>query len=259
MGKLSTNKQRLIPIGQCVLNKIKYYQNPSELRGLVTRQSQPTELTPASISKEYNAWLKEITSFDEIGVLDNQGIDFSMSNPSPSDGEFEKIADNTIKILDFLENYIDQTTPALSQNKYLKSIYLITPSVALSEVIFLVLDEYFDLPIRFATANKKGDPTSIKKLHDIAYSFYSADSYPPDGLGKKVDYSKRLADNINNGLFKKRAVKAYMETNKLKKPTLVKMSEDKKILVLTNNTPVKTSTIKKVPLQFQSLYMDQTS
>ena len=76
---------------------------------------------------------------------------------------------------------------------------------------------------------------------------------------KKVPYNKKLADNINNGLFKKTRIAKYMNTNKLKKPTLVQKSEKDNLLVLKNDILVKTDLIKNaVPSQYQSLYIDKT-
>jgi hypothetical protein len=142
------------------------------------------------------------------------------------------------------------------RRKTLQSIHLITETIAIERcnTIFLVLDEHFEMPIRCAVWNKRtGELTSVAKLYNIAY-FVNAP-------GKMVKYDKRLADNINNGLFKKRMVAKYMKTNKLEKPTLVQKQKSEKgnILVLKNEIPVKTGLIKHdVPLQYQSLYIDKT-
>jgi len=136
----------------------------------------------------------------------------------------------------------------------LQSIHLITETIATERcrTIFLVLDEHFEIPIRFAVWNKKtGRSTYIKALFDIAYF--------ANVPGKRVEYDKRLADCINNGLFRKRRIAKYMKTNKLQKPTLVKKSEDGNYLVLTGEVPVKVGVIQHiVPLQYQSLYIDKT-
>jgi len=139
----------------------------------------------------------------------------------------------------------------ISQDKKsLKSIHLIANSLGLTGAIFLVLDELFEMPIRFTVKNKDGYSTYIKKLYDIAYFV--------DAPNKKVDYDRNIADGINNGLFKKRLVMKYMKTNKFKKPTLVQKSENG-TLVLKNEIPVKTGLVKNdVPLQYQSLYIDKT-
>lgn len=148
------------------------------------------------------------------------------------------------------EIYKENQAEGLSTN-HLKSIHLVTTSLEPTSVIFLVLDERFEMPIRCAVWNYKGEIAYIKKLYDIAY--------PWDVPNKKVGYNKFLADNINNGLFKKGQVARYMKTNKLKKPTLVQKSEDGKSLVLKIETPVKTGLVKNaVPPQHQPLYIDKT-
>lgn len=154
------------------------------------------------------------------------------------------------KIMGITDGVTKRVQKQFKQN-CLKSIYLITERLEESPpTIFLVLDEYFEMPIRCAIKNKMGEPTYIKKLYNIAY-FVDA----PD---KKVNYNKNIANNINNGLFRKRSVEKYMKTNKFKKPTLVQKSENG-TLVLKNEIPVKTGLIKNdVPLQHQSLYLDKT-
>ncbi|MFC1612731.1 hypothetical protein ACFL23_00150 [Patescibacteria group bacterium] len=135
-------------------------------------------------------------------------------------------------------------------NTFLQSIHLITTTLEPSDVIFLVLDRNFNIPTRCAVKNYKGTPAYIKKLYDIAYI--------ADVPNKKVIYDKKLADNINNGLFRKRPIKKFMRTNKFKKPTLVQKSEDKKTLVLKNEIQVETILVKNIPLQYQYLYKDKT-
>lgn len=173
----------------------------------------------------------EINSFDEMRRVKNI-IDAKLQNSTIPRTDKSKIM-------------------PLSQNgNYLKSVNLVSASLEPSSVIFLVLDDLFDRPIRCSVKNSKGEVAYIKKLYDIAYLV--------DVPGKKVDYSKNLADSINNGLFRKRQVAKYMRTNNLIKPTLVQKSEDKISLVLKNEIPVKTLLIKNIPVQHQSLYIDKT-
>jgi len=150
----------------------------------------------------------------------------------------------------------DATAPTPTQqsapkeNKYLRSISLVTPSLEPSTVIFMVLDGHFNVPVRFSALNSKGGPTSIKKLYDIAYLV--------NAPGKMVPYDRKLANGINNGLFKNRPVAKFMRTNKFPKPTLVQKSEDKLTLVLKNDVQVQTLLIKNIPTQYQYLYTDKT-
>jgi hypothetical protein len=141
------------------------------------------------------------------------------------------------------------------EGKTLKSIHLITETIVIEKckTIFLVLDEHFEMPIRCAVRNKRtGELTSVAKLYNIAY-FVNAP-------GKMVKYDKRLADNINNGLFRRRRVAEYMKKNKLKKPTLVKKAENGNYLVLKDDeVPVIIGTIQTlVPPQYKHLYIDKT-
>lgn len=138
-----------------------------------------------------------------------------------------------------------------SASASLKSIHLVTNSLQPQGAIFLVLDKHFETPIRCIVQNKRtGELTYIAKLYNIAYFV--------DAPGKKVEYDKRLADNINNGLFRKRRVAEYMRTNKLEKPTLVQKSEEG-TLVLKNEILIKTGRVKNdVPSQYQYLYIDKT-
>jgi hypothetical protein len=139
----------------------------------------------------------------------------------------------------------------IKQNKNrLASIYLITKSLNPTDVIFMVLDEHYKMPIRFNVKNRKGEDTGIRKLYNIAYIV----SVP----NTRVEYNKNTADAINNGLFKRREVTNYMRTNNLKKPTLVQISENKDYLVLKNEVVVKTSLLNTVPTQYKSLYIDKT-
>ena len=130
-----------------------------------------------------------------------------------------------------------------------KTIYLITPSVAVKDMIFLVIDENYASPIIFRAKNSKGEETSVKKLHDIAY--------PYDVPGGKIVYSERLADNINNGLFKNPEIERYMKSNKLDKPTLVRKA-GKENFVLASQTLVKDFVATQVPTQYRHLYIEKT-
>ena len=144
---------------------------------------------------------------------------------------------------------VEKQIPQLKNS--LKSIHLISHSLEPQTVIFLVLDERFEIPIRCAVKNKRGEETYIKKLYNIAYIV----NVP----GKRVDYNRNLANDINNGLFRRRQIVKYMKTNKLKKPTLIQKSEDGDYLVLKNEIPVKTGLVNhNVPVQYQSLYIDKT-
>lgn len=143
-----------------------------------------------------------------------------------------------------------ESNEKFQDKKYLKSLHLLTRSLEPKDVIFLVVDEHYNIPIRFLVKNKYGQPTYIKKLYDIAYMV--------NAPNKKVSYTKRAADGINNGLFRKRSLKNYMCTNKLKKPTLVRKSEDGKLLVLKNDIEVRTGKIEHIPPQHKSFYIDKT-
>lgn len=156
-----------------------------------------------------------------------------------------------------IEKEINKKIEGRREENSLKSIHLLA-NVLIGDrldnvtTIFLVLDEHFEMPIRCPVKNKNGEPTYIKKLYDIAY-------FVPHAPGKRVEYDKRIADNINNTLFKRKIVAKYMKTNKLKKPTLVKKSETGNYLVLTNEVQVITGLVKNVvPIQFQYLYIDKT-
>lgn len=149
----------------------------------------------------------------------------------------------------FLSKELPQVIKEGDKNR-LKSLYLITNSLEPATAIFLVLDERFETPVRYEVINKDGQHTAIKKLYDIAYFV--------DAPNKMVNYGKNIADGINNGLFRKKAVKKYMETNRFNKPTLVEKSKNK-TLVLKNEILVKTGLVKNdVPIQYQSIYIDKT-
>lgn len=136
------------------------------------------------------------------------------------------------------------------QKGNLRSIHLVTESLEPKEVIFLVLDEHYEIPIRCEVNNHEGRPAYIKKLYDLAY--------PANAPGKSVPYSRNLSDSISNGLFRLRQAAQYMKANNLSKPTLVKKSEDGKSLVLKNEVTIKTALIKNIPPQYQYLYIDKT-
>ncbi|MFA5925600.1 MAG: hypothetical protein WC831_01590 [Parcubacteria group bacterium] len=180
-------------------------------------------------------------------LLTHKGYSYSIRNREKIGQRMAELNSMEITLDKIRDRYVKNE--AIDNKKRLKSIHLVTKSVAVENVIFLVLDERFEMPIRFDTKNRKGEDTTIKKLHDIAY-FVNAP-------GKRVGYSERLADNINNGIFKKRPIKDYMKTNKFEKPTLVQKSEDGNILVLKNEILIKTMLINAVPTQYQSLYKDK--
>lgn len=161
---------------------------------------------------------------------------------------------NAKEILDQIIEKNQKYNPDTNEQKKpatLQSIQLVTASLEPTTVIFLVIDGNFRQPSRCTIKNEVGKLTYIKKLYDIAYIV--------DVPGKKVAYDEGLADNINNGLFKRRMIKNYMRTNGIrKKPTLVQKSEDKKTLVLKNEIQVETMLVKNIPVQFQYLYKDKT-
>jgi hypothetical protein len=133
--------------------------------------------------------------------------------------------------------------------KSLSHICLVTESIAVKDVIYLVLNKQYQMPFRFSTKNNQGKETAIKLLHNIAYL--------ADASGKMVSYSKRNADNINNGIFRNSLVLKYMKTNNLEKPTLVRKSEDGKILVLGSGFHIESILTNKVPSEHQYLYKDK--
>jgi hypothetical protein len=163
---------------------------------------------------------------------------------------FNEVKENAIVVIDDLVEVFEGKNRISQGKKYPKSIHLISTSLEPQDAVWLVFEERFEIPIRFAVKNSKGEPSAIKKLYDIAYFV--------DVPYKKVFYNKSTADGINNGLFRKRQVAKYMKTNKLEKPTLVQKSE-KGTLVLKNEIPIKTALVKNdVPIQYQSLYIDKT-
>lgn len=161
----------------------------------------------------------------------------------------KRYLDGVIKIHRYILTNFFQN-PKTNEN-YPQSIYLVTEKLENFNDIFMVVNECYEYPIRFRAKNKKGEETSARKLYNIAYILNVS--------GKMVPYNKKLANNINNGLFKNKRLSSFFKKNNLKKPTLVVKSErDKEILVLKNETFVKTKLIKDMPPQFQSIYIDKT-
>lgn len=155
------------------------------------------------------------------------------------------------------KNFITVAINELSKNQenaglmknFPKSIHLVSQSIVANDTIFFVINEQWQMPIRFLAKNTSGDDSAIKKLHNIAYIV--------NAPGKSVAYERRLADNINNGIFRNAQISDYMTANKLDKPTLVRKS-DKNTFVLKNETMVLTFTIQQVPPQFRPQYIDKT-
>jgi len=180
-------------------------------------------------------------------------ISFNKENEENKEQSVEDIKKlssiNDIIYLEVIKNIHSTNEKDGSRKEGLESLHLITESLEPNDKIWLVLDERFEMPIRFAVKNSKGESSAIKKLYDIAYLV----NVP----NKKVSYDRSIADGINNGLFKKRGVAKYMKTNKFKKPTLVQKSESK-TLVLKNEIPIKTILVKNIPSQYKSLYIDKT-
>lgn len=134
------------------------------------------------------------------------------------------------------------------QKNTLKSIHLVSKSITANDTIFLVLDERWETPIKFSVWSK-GVETAIKKLHNLAY--------PANAPNKRVEYSKNLANSINNGLFKKPRIKRYLETNNFDKSTIVRKSRDGN-LVLSGEIPVIDFTFEQIPSQFRATYIEKT-
>jgi hypothetical protein len=149
-----------------------------------------------------------------------------------------------------MTTHLKQGEKTPSQNKnYPQSIYLITERLTVGKTIFLVIDKHFDTPIR-CEVKSGGEFPYIKKLYNIAYI--------GNAPGTKVTYDPVTADSINNKLFLRPQVAECMKTHGFDKPTLVMKSGD--ILVLKNETPVKTGLIHNVvPTEYQSLYTDKTN
>jgi len=109
-------------------------------------------------------------------------------------------------------------------------------------IIFLVLDGHFNKPIK-CVAEHHGHETYLTKLYHIA---------SPWKL--KLRYDGKLAENINNGLFKIVAVKKYMLAQRFAKPTLVKKSPENNFM-LNSQIDIKVGIIAgDVPAHLRSLY-----
>ena len=171
----------------------------------------------------------------------------------------KEIIDNLREAITRIHNYLlqelsaENITKHENDAKHLKSIQLISEKFDPDRNVFLVLDEHYDLPhIRCATF-KNGKPTYIKMLYDLSYSWGNAPN-------KGVSYDPYLADNINNGLFKRRAIKKYLRTNGISKtPTLVKKSESSNLLVRTGEVIVETKLVKEIPSHYQQRFIDKTN
>lgn len=251
-------------------------QTLSEAYDLYAREKEKTErekeIQDQKRKNIYNIW-EEIENvyfliFDPDTlykkIIYKPNVLFGMESFLKSKREMEKIKngllnsdlfqrkrylDGVIKIHRYILTNFFQN-PKTNEN-YPQSIYLVTEKLENFNDIFVVVNECYEYPVRFRAKNKKGEETSARKLYNIAYI-----SNVP---GKMIPYGKGLANNINNGLFKKKQLSSFFKKNNLKKPTLVVKSErDKKILVLKNETFVKTKLIKDIPPQFQSIYIDKT-
>ena len=209
--------------------------------------------TKEEIKKEIKDWQTVLALKEEMGKIKLPSA-YSIKSFMP----VHFVKDAYISYATRIHNYLIQELSKTEVEKQipqlknsLKSIHLISHSLEPQTVIFLVLDERFEIPIRCAVKNKRGEETYIKKLYNVAYIV----NVP----GKRVDYNRNLANDINNGLFRRRQIVKYMKTNKLKKPTLIQKSEDGDYLVLKNEIPVKTGLVNhNVPVQYQSLYIDKT-
>jgi hypothetical protein len=161
-----------------------------------------------------------------------------------------EIVGKTQEDIAMIATHVKQGEKPPSQNKnYPKSIYLITDRLTVDKTIFLVIDGHFNTPIRCEVKGGGGFPY-MKKLYNIAYV--------GNAPGTKVTYDRNTADSINNKLFSRPQVAECMKTHGLDKPTLVIKSGD--IMVLKNETPVKTGLInKEVPTEHRPLYTDKTN
>lgn len=207
----------------------------------------PYDYFPKNIEVfEINNIIAEIA--DEFGVINSirfLGDSVSVRFPLYNNNGFKNL--EKVLSLEYSDSLTSYSNPGANR---LQSIHLVTESIVLKNVLFLVLDEHFEMPIRCEIKNNDGKDAYIEKLHNIAYIV--------DAPKKKVSYNKNLADCINNGLFRKRLIARYMKTNNFKKPTLVQKSKDANILVLKNEIVIKTALINSIPLQYQSLYIDKT-
>ena len=127
--------------------------------------------------------------------------------------------------------------------KKLKSIHLIGDTIDPRREIALVLDEDFEHPVRSAALHH-GQETTIKKLYNIVYV--------SNDRARDVPYTRKLMNGINTGLFRRPRVEAYLRTNGIEKPTLVRKVNG--LLELTGEVLVKTIRPAEVPSQFRYLY-----
>ena len=136
----------------------------------------------------------------------------------------------------------------------IESISLVTQKLALNccHSIFMVLDERYDKPYRFNVKNNKGEETAMAKLYRLSYCRIA------DLPENHLDYDWNIADAINNGLLKNPRIKDYINSNKFKKPTLVKKSKNRKELVLNDEIEVKSELVKHIKEQYRYLYSDIT-
>jgi hypothetical protein len=235
-----------------ILEETKIWVNWRKLERIYKAIYKREELLKEKDGEIINKNFSEVNEI--IGIINEMDWLRGIRIPPPGSHYQYLNKENYIIPLNNVHNYLISELRPYERRETLQSIHLITETIAIEkcETIFLVLDEHFEMPIRCAVWNKRtGKLAYIAKLYNIAY-FVNAP-------GKKVEYDKRWADNINNGLFKIRRVAEYMKKNKLKKPTLVKKAEKGNYLVLSDEIPVKIGTIQTiVPPQYKSLYIDKT-
>ena len=183
-----------------------------------------------------------VTIAEQLGALIGSRKSKYLSNPLNKD-DFKGY-------LSLLNNYLSEKICASDGRENpiasLKSIHLISDSLEPKDSIFLVLDGRFEAPVRYDVQNNKGRPTYIKKLYDIAYRFNVPE--------KMTTYNKPLADNINNGLFKRKVVAEYLKTNSFKSPTIVVKSPSNTMVLNSERVEVKTLLTKEIPTQYQPQY-----
>lgn len=238
------------PLTQIFFNKLKE-KGAIEFSGRTCDEINKTlEEAKTSKNKPFiveGYWVKSIEpKFSQLCEEYAKSVDEKIEEKStPINSEIKGLVEE-LKTIIKTKNDNENEFP---HKKYLKSIHLVSTSITLHDmVIWLVLDEHFEMPIRFATESK-GKPTAIKNLYYIAYC--------ADVSDRKIDYDKNVADNVNNGLFKKREIARYMKTNNLEKPTLIKKSEDGKTLVLKGEVKIKTFVKSQVPSQHRYIYKAQ--
>jgi len=234
--------------------------------GVVHRRDQDEVDNMHETFKDFHTWKMDTRDFflkynfedeanfffegDSVPVLKG-GIEYSYIDSPESQELLKNIREEAKEKLKFLREFKKEVPNGrqFGDQRNLRSIHLVTTTLLPKEgTIFLVFDESYQTPIRFLVKNKEGEESTIKKLYRIAYIV--------DVKESQVPYTERLADNINNGLFKKHRGSDYMRTNKIgKKPTLVKKVGN--FLVLNNEILIKTQLVKEVPLQYQSLYKNR--